>query len=95
MEKVEQMIGAIQEKIEQLVEENQKLKKRVLELIEESSYYKGLSKDKEKALENLEARSEAMTMAKHMVQDSDSEQARGKIDELVREIDRCIDLLSR
>ena len=95
MEKVEQIIDTLRIKIEQLVEENGKLKKHVYELIEESTSYKTLSEEKTKALTDLESQSQVTLAAKHLRDKAGSEQAKVRIDELVREIDKCINLLSR
>jgi cell division septum initiation protein DivIVA len=95
MEKVEQIIDALYIKIEQLVEENTELKKRVSELVSESAYYKGLLEERKKAYSALESQAQARTVAGQLVKSSSAGQVKGKIDELVREIDRCINLLSR
>jgi DNA repair exonuclease SbcCD ATPase subunit len=95
MEKVEQIIDTLRTRIEQLVEDNRKLKKHVSELMDESTRFKALSEDREKALEDLSSRSQAITAARHLRENAGSEQARNRIDELVREIDKCINLLNR
>ena len=95
MEKVEQIIDALRIKIEQLVEENRTLKHEVSELIEKAARFKALSEENQKALASLESQSQATTAAMQLTKKADSGQARERIDELVREIDRCINLLNR
>jgi DNA repair ATPase RecN len=95
MEKVEQIINTLSEKIKRLVEENKTLKQRVSELTSESSTYRSLSEEREKALMNLESKSQVLTAARHLEHKSDPDRVKGKIDELVREIDKCINLLNR
>jgi len=95
MEKVEQLIGTLQKNINRLVEENNMLKQRVSALDQESSGYRILLEEREKALENLESTAQAVTAARNIQKKTDPEKVKGKIDELVREIDRCIHLLNR
>lgn len=95
MEKVDQIIGALHEKIKGLVEENKTLKQRVSELDQESSSYRNLSEEREKILVDLQSRSQVESTARQIEQKSDSEKVKVKIDELVREIENCIHLLSR
>lgn len=95
MEKVEQLYTSLQEKIKQLVEENKMLKLRVSELTDEASIYRNLSTEREKALQSLESRTQVLSAARHIEQRSDPDHVKVKIDELVREIDKCINLLNR
>ena len=95
MGKVDQIIEELQVKIKQMVEENKKLKTQVTELNDESSYYRSLAEEKEEAVRSLESKSQLTAAARNVEQKSDSEKAKVKIDALVREIDRCINLLSR
>ena len=95
MDKVEQIIDTLYIKVEQLVEENTELKQRVSELVSESAYYRGLLEEKKKAFSNLESKAQARSVAENLVSSSDARQVKGKIDELVREIDKCINSLSR
>lgn len=95
MERVEQMISILQAKISQLVEENRQLKHRVLELTKQSSDCQNLLEEKEEALRKLESKSQLITAARQIEDKTDSDKVKVKIDELVREIDRCINLLNR
>lgn len=95
MEKVEKIIDTLRIKIEQLVEENRKLKKEVSGLVDQTGHYKALSEETQKTLTELESRSQATMAAEHLRDGAGPEKARERIDELVREIDRCINLLSR
>jgi DNA repair ATPase RecN len=95
MDRVEQIIITLQTKIKQLVEENQQLKHHVLELTKQSSEYRKLSEDREESLKKLESKSQAVTAARQIEGKTDSDKVKVRIDELVREIDRCINLLNR
>jgi hypothetical protein len=95
MERVEQIISTLQIKIKQLVDENQQLKHRVLELTKQSSDYRSLSEQKEEALKKLESKSQVITAARNIEGKTDTDKVKVRIDELVREIDRCINLLNR
>jgi len=95
MEKVEKIINTLSEKIKLLVEENKMLKQRVSELTSESSTYRNLSEERERALVSLESKSQVLTAARQLEHKSDPDRVKGKIDGLVREIDKCINLLSR
>jgi len=95
MERVEQIFGILEIKVKQLVEENQQLKHRVLELTKQSSGYHSLLEQREEELRKLESRSQLVSAARQLEDTTDSEKVKGKIDELVREIDRCINLLNR
>lgn len=95
MEKVKQILGTLHEKTEQLVNENRKLKQQLSELHQELAHYRGLSEEREKSLIDLQAQSNVIYAGKQVAQKSDSEIVRSRIEELVREIDRCINLLNR
>ena len=95
MAEVERILKNIHEKINLLVEENKNLRQRVSELVQESSHYRDLSEEKEKTVHDLKSQTQVITAARNLEQKADPEQVRVKIDELVREIDRCINLLSR
>jgi len=95
MNKVEQIITELHSKISQLVEENRQLKHHVLELTEQSSEYRKLSEEREQKLKMQQSRSEVMTAARLIENKADSDKVKVRIDELVREIDRCINLLNR
>ena len=92
---MEQLIGTLQENIKSLVEENKTLKQRVSALIQESSNYRDLLGEREKALNDLESETQAAAAARNIEQKTDPEKVKVRIDELVREIDRCIHLLNR
>lgn len=81
--------------MKQLVEENRQMKQRVLELTEQSSGYLKRLDQQEEEIRRLESKSRAVTAARQIEGSMDSDKVKVKIDELVREIDRCINLLSR
>ena len=95
MNKIEQIVIELQSKISQLVEENRQLKHHVLELTEQSSEYRKLSEERGQQLKMQQSGSEALTAARLRDNKADSDKMKGRIDELVREIDRCINLLNR
>jgi predicted RNase H-like nuclease (RuvC/YqgF family) len=85
---IEYKIKMLAQKNQTLIEENTKLKQQILEL-----NTKVLLQESE--LESLSDKAAVLSVSKTLSSDTDRQSAKKKINELVREIDECLNLLNK
>lgn len=91
----QQRLSRIRTKVEEVVEENVSLKRENMVLLEELEGLKKTIVLQKNALAELKEENKLIKLAKEMsMSGSDVHDLKIKINELVRDIDRCIDLLN-
>jgi len=95
MSPVTEHLQKLEEKIRQLTEDHQKnITERDL-LIKQSVIQKRIIEEQNIELENLKKQVQALKIAKSVESNQETGKAKDKIQDLVREIDRCIELLNK
>ena len=95
MNLVAEQLQKLEIKIRQLAEDQQKTKKEKENLITQSVILKQTIEQQKQEIENLKLQVQALTIAKSVESKQETEKVKGKIRDLVREIDRCIELLNK
>ncbi|HPS46364.1 MAG TPA: hypothetical protein PKZ21_04250 [Bacteroidales bacterium] len=94
MNKISLLTTDIENKIKKIVDLQSQLKKGNNHLIQEVHALKNIIEDQKVIIENLEKKLKILKIAKTLEIGKDNQQAKLKINELVREIDKCIALLN-
>lgn len=94
MNKISLLTKDIENKIKKIVDLQSQLKKENNHLIQEVHALKNIIEDQKVIIENLEKKLKILKIAKTLEIGKDNQQAKLKINELVREIDKCIALLN-
>ena len=89
------LITGIEYKVRKLVDQYNKLKKNQVLLLEENKKLKEVVEEKNIFVENLKQEIPKIKLAKSLESKEGSNDAKMKINELVREIDKCIGLLNQ
>jgi hypothetical protein len=95
MNLVEGYLRNLEEKIRQLVEEHHKTKTEKDLLIRQSVIQQKTIEEQIEEIENLKKQVQALKIAKSVESIQDTGKVKDKIQDLVREIDRCIELLNK
>lgn len=85
----------LEEKIRQLVEDHQNIKTEKDLLYKQSVTYQQTIEEQKREIENLKKQVQALQIAKSVESRQDTAKVKDKIQDLVREIDRCIELLNK
>ena len=97
MESVDGMLNSLEIKVQQFAELYVKIKEERDLLINQSVILKGTIEEKDKEIENLKTQVRELELARQ--EDAENEKelsgAKDRIKDLVREIDRCIELLNK
>ncbi len=89
LEGIKVKIQSVKSRLKEQQDENHRLKERYVELQQ-------LVQQKQLKIEELEQKNQQLALAKSIMADSDdANDARVRINRIVREIDRCIALLNR
>ena len=95
METLDQRLAQIRVKVQKLLEENRQLKDDNEKLAEDCERLEKTVELQKNTLSELTERNKMIKLAKNLsLSGSDSFDVKIKINEMVREIDRCIDLLN-
>lgn len=89
------LIAGIEYKVRKLMDQCNKLKQNQAALLDENSELKKVIEEKNILIENLKEEIQKVKLAKSLESKEGSAEAKMKINELVREIDRCIGLLNQ
>lgn len=95
MNLVTEHLQKLEEKIRQLTEDHKKSNAERDLLIKQSVIQKRIIEEQNIELENLKKQVQALKIAKSVDSRQDTGKAKDKIQDLVREIDRCIELLNK
>jgi predicted nucleic acid-binding Zn-ribbon protein len=97
MESVDGMLKSLEIKVQQFAELYVKLKEERDQLINQSVNLKETIEEKDKEIENLKNQVRDLEMARQENAENEQELsgAKDRIKDLVREIDRCIELLNK
>ena len=95
MNGLEVRLQLIREKVEKLLEENERLKEERMVLTSQLEAKEKTIEIQKNTISDLTERNKMIKLAKNLsLSGSDGFDVKIKINELVREIDRCIDLLN-
>lgn len=94
MNKISLLTKDIENKIKKIVDLQSQLKKENNHLIQEVHDLKKIVENQNVIIGNLENNLKILKIAKTLNKGKDNQQAKLKINELVREIDKCIALLN-
>lgn len=89
------LITGIEYKVRKLIDQFNKLKKNQEFLVEENDELKKVIEEKSLFVKNLKEEIQKIKLAKSLESKEGSNDAKMKINELVREIDKCIGLLNQ
>lgn len=95
MNLIEGHLQDLEEKIRQLVEDYHKIKTEKDLLIRQSVIQQKTIVEQKEEIESLKKQVQALKIAKSVESTQDTGKVKDKIQDLVREIDRCIELLNK
>jgi hypothetical protein len=95
MNLVEGYLRNLEEKIRQLVEDHHKILTEKDLLIRQSVIQQKTIEEQKEEIESLKKQVQALKIAKSVESTQDTGKVKDKIQDLVREIDRCIELLNK
>jgi len=95
MDLVEGYFQKLEEKIRQLAEDHQKIKTEKDLLIRQSVIQQKTIEEQKEEIESLKKQVQALKIAKSVESTQETGKVKDKIQDLVREIDRCIELLNK
>ena len=95
MDLVEGYLWKLEEKIRQLAEDHQKIKTEKDLLIRQSVIQQKTIEEQKEEIENLKKQVQALKIARSVESTQETGKVKDKIQDLVREIDRCIELLNK
>lgn len=95
MDLIEGHLRNLEEKIRQLVEDQQKIKTEKDLLIRQSVIQQKTIEEQKEETESLKKQVQALKIAKSVESLQETGKVKDKIQDLVREIDRCIELLNK
>ena len=95
MQNLTTRLADIREKVEKLVQENRLLKNENESMRDRIDGLERTVELQKNTLSELTEQNKLIKLAKNLTpEDSDTEEMKNKVNELIREIDRCIDLLN-
>ena len=95
MQNLSTRLSEIRTKVEKLVEENRLLKNENESMRDRIEGLERTVELQKNTLSELTEQNKLIKLAKNLnPEDSDTEEIKSKVNELIREIDRCIDLLN-
>ncbi len=95
MEEASVLISGIEYKIKVLAENNKALLEENAKLKQQNSELDNLVQKQQNELNSLEEKAAILKVSKTFGSDTDRQSAKIKINELVREIDQCLNLLNK
>jgi hypothetical protein len=95
MNLVAEHLQKLEDKIRQIAEEHHKIKDENDLLIKQSVIQKRTIEEQNIEIENLKKQVRALKIAKSVESNEETGKVKDKIQDLVREIDRCIELLNK
>jgi hypothetical protein len=95
MNLVAEHLQKLEEKIRQLAEDHQNIKTENDLLIKQSVIQQQTIEAQKIEIENLKKQVQALQIAKSVESNQETGRVKDKIQDLVREIDRCIELLNK
>ena len=95
MKDLELLVSGIEYKVRKLIEQTNALKEELSRVKKEKEALEKVVRDKGYEVKTLEEKIKLINVAKTIESGKDSAQAKQKINDLVREIDKCIGLLNK
>ena len=95
MKDLELLVSGIEYKVRKLIEQTNALKEELNRVRLEKEALEKVVRDKRSEVRTLEEKIKLINVAKTIESGKDSAQAKQKINDLVREIDKCIGLLNK
>ena len=94
MKDVASLVSGIEYKLRKLIENHHLLRSENIRLNHEIQELKQVNNDQRQSIKQLEEKNKILRIAKTLVTKEGNVEAKLKINELVREIDKCIGLLN-
>ena len=94
MDDLSVLVSGIEFKLRRLVNDNSKLKNDIIELNKKISEQDKIIEEQKKTIENLEEKIKILKITKTLTSSKDSHDVKIKVNEALREIDKCIGLLN-
>ncbi|MCF8336675.1 MAG: hypothetical protein K9I74_01705 [Bacteroidales bacterium] len=94
MNSTEILVDGIEYKVKKLIAQKKQLEKEKTELLKQIEELKQQNTEKENKIKDLEQKVETTRMAKSLSKSEDVQAIHSRIDKLVREIDKSIELLN-
>lgn len=94
MNSTEILVDGIEYKVKKLIAQKKQLEKEKTELLKQIEELKQQNTEKENKIKDLEQKVETTRMAKSLSNKEDVQAVHSRIDKLVREIDKSIELLN-
>lgn len=91
----ETTLSGIEYKVRQLIEDNNRLKDKVLELTEANEELNEYNKNKDNKIKELIEETQILKLRNTLVQKGDSAEIKLKINQLIRNIDKSLMLLTK
>ena len=91
----ETTLSGIEYKVRQLIEDNNRLKDKVLELTEANEELNEYIKNKDNKIKELIEETQILKLRNTLVQKGDSAEIKLKINQLIRNIDKSLSLLTQ
>ena len=90
----ETTLSGIEDKIRQLIEQNDKLKGQVMQLKEQNEEQAEIIKQQEKNISQLKEETQILKIRNTLVDKGDSAEIKLKINQMIRNIDKSLSLLN-
>jgi len=95
MNKVDQLISSIEDRVNKLIDRSERLGIEKEGLIAKNKELSQIIKEQQQRIKDLESNNNLLTYSESLKNIKGTTEARKQINELVREIDRCISVLKQ
>ena len=95
MSEVEDLLARIEERVSQLVAENQQLRDKISLLGEDHDAMQAALKDKEVLINNLTEQNKILKLGNALAQKGDSTEIKLRINQLIKDIDKSLSLMTK
>lgn len=94
MEQTKDLVSRIHQKVLELLDNQRDLKSQCADLEKESTELKNIVANKNKEIEDLKEQIVKLKITRSLTDNKSSTEVSTKIDELLREVDKCLGLLN-
>ena len=95
MSEVEDLLARIEERVSQLVAENQELRDRISLLGKDQDALQEAIKDKDILINNLTEQNKILKLGNALAQKGDSTEIKLRINQLIKDIDKSLSLMTK
>ena len=94
MEQTKDLVSKIHQKVLELLEKQRTLKSQCADLLKENTELKNIVANKNEEIEDLKEQIVKLKITRSLTDKKSSTEVNTKIDELLREVDKCLGLLN-